>query len=133
MGLWTVQVKNTSLTPVWMMRNLKPSSANLGKVGVFEIRLLKTRVLFSSNVYHHSLLVKAMAKKNHDNPSGNGDREGDNLKRNNSSDNKSNDTASQKSHCINLDWREFRANLCSGTDYYQTPQHKNVQKFHWLF
>lgn len=47
--------------------------------------------------------------------SGNGDRsspEGDNLKRNNSSDNnKSNDTASQKSPHINLDWREFRANL----------------------
>jgi hypothetical protein len=46
---------------------------------------------------------------------GNGDRsipEGDGMKKNNSSDgNKSNDTASNKSERIKLDWREFRANL----------------------
>lgn len=47
---------------------------------------------------------------------GNGDRstppEGDNLKQNNSSDSsKSNDSAPQKPHRLNLDWREFRANL----------------------
>ncbi|XP_044475880.1 UPF0301 protein BF2109-like [Mangifera indica] len=112
MDLWTVHVKSTNLSPVCMIRNLKPSLGNFGKVGVFEIRVLRGRVVSSSNVYQQSLLVTAMAKKNHDNTSGNGDREGDNLKHNNSSDNnKSNDTASQKSHHINLDWREFRANL----------------------
>ncbi|XP_048226945.1 UPF0301 protein Cag_1601 isoform X2 [Ricinus communis] len=46
---------------------------------------------------------------------GNGDRpnpEGDGLKGSNSSDSKkSNDSASQKSHRVNLDWREFRAKM----------------------
>lgn len=45
---------------------------------------------------------------------GNGDHSipGDDAKSNNFSDgNKSNETSSQKSHHINLDWREFRANL----------------------
>ncbi|KAH9781545.1 Electron transporter [Citrus sinensis] len=134
MDLWTVHVKNASLGPPVWMRICKPGSSFMGKVGVFEINVLKRR-LVSSHTQNHKLLVTSMAKKNHDsNPSspdsvmevefwgfrvivalGNGDRsspEGDNLKRNNSSDNnKSNDTASQKSPHINLDWREFRANL----------------------
>ncbi|KAL5776236.1 hypothetical protein ACOSP7_009162 [Xanthoceras sorbifolium] len=124
MDPWAVvQLKNPSLGPVWA-RNWKPSSWNPGKVGgVFEIRVFKRRVASSSSssssVVHHSLFVTAMAKKNHDNSSssssGNGDRstpEGDNLKQNNSSDsNKSNDSAPQKPHRVNLDWREFRANL----------------------
>ncbi|KAL5843354.1 hypothetical protein ACOSQ3_009340 [Xanthoceras sorbifolium] len=124
MDPWAVvQLKNASLGPVWA-RNWKPSSWNPGKVGgVFEIRVFKRRVASSSSssssVVHHSLFVTAMAKKNHDNSSssssGNGDRstpEGDNLKQNNSSDsNKSNDSAPQKPHRVNLDWREFRANL----------------------
>ncbi|KAJ4713779.1 UPF0301 protein [Melia azedarach] len=115
MDLWTVHVKSASLSPLWM-RNCKRSSGSLGKVGVFEIRVLKGRVVSSHN-QSHKMVVTCMAKKNHDNPSspGNGDRstpEGDNVKRNSSSDsNKSDDTASQKSSRINLDWREFRANL----------------------
>ncbi|KAK1553972.1 hypothetical protein Q3G72_005979 [Acer saccharum] len=120
MDPWAVvQVKNASLGPFWV-RNRKPSSWNPGKVGgIFEIRVFQRRVVSSSAV-HHSLFVTAMAKKNHDNSSsssGNGDRstpEGDNLKQNNSSDsNKSNDSAPQKPHRVNLDWREFRANLFS--------------------
>ncbi|XP_021903501.1 uncharacterized protein LOC110818815 [Carica papaya] len=46
---------------------------------------------------------------------GNGDQSipgGDDSRRNNSSDgNKSNESASQKSYPVNMDWREFRANL----------------------
>lgn len=71
MDLWTVHVKSTNLSPVCIIRNLKPSLGNFGKVGVFEIRVLRGRVVSSSNVYQQSLLVTAMAKKNHDNTSGN--------------------------------------------------------------
>lgn len=45
---------------------------------------------------------------------GNGDHSipGDDAKSNNISDgNKTNETSSQKVHHVNLDWREFRANL----------------------
>ncbi|XP_050219472.1 uncharacterized protein LOC126669879 [Mercurialis annua] len=59
--------------------------------------------------------IRAMSKKNNNNNNGNGDcliPEGDSSKGSNSSDNKkSNDNASQKSHRVNLDWREFRAKM----------------------
>lgn len=63
------------------------------------------------NANIHLVLILHFDKIN----TGNGDRsipEGDGVKKNNSSDgNKSNDTASNKSHRIKLDWREFRATL----------------------
>ncbi|KAG7981718.1 hypothetical protein I3843_04G010400 [Carya illinoinensis] len=122
MDLWALHVKNTTRTPI-LLRNSSPEMPiclNLGKkvnsfrkvgdCGFFEIRVLRKRRVFTSS----SLVIRAMAKKNHEN-SGNGDRsipEGDGVKKNNSSDgNKSNDAASNKSHRIKLDWREFRANL----------------------
>ncbi|KAH8490064.1 hypothetical protein H0E87_022547, partial [Populus deltoides] len=112
MDLWAVHVKNTTGSPFCLRNHSIPEksfvSSNFGK-----FRVLKHKI--SSSGYH-SLGVKAMAKKNsNDNsnssspsPSGNGDG----SKGSNPPDgNKSNDYASQKSHRVNLDWREFRANL----------------------
>ncbi|KAL9379695.1 hypothetical protein Peur_028177 [Populus x canadensis] len=112
MDLWAVHVKNTTGSPFCLRNHSIPEksfvSSNFGK-----FRVLKHKI--SSSGYHY-LGVKAMAKKNsNDNsnssspsPSGNGDG----SKGSNPPDgNKSNDYASQKSHRVNLDWREFRANL----------------------
>lgn len=68
---------------------------------------------------------------------GNGDHSvpGDDAKSNNISDaNKTNESSSQKSHHINLDWREFRANLFAReqviydafTEFDHTPNRKWV-------
>jgi len=125
MDLWAVHhVKNTTQTPLLLRNSFsqKPISWNLGKPNscsgvdcggkVFAIRVLRRRRI--STTSSSNFVVRAMAKKNHEN-SGSGDRsipEGDGKKKNNSSDgNKSNDTASNKSERANLDWREFRANL----------------------
>jgi len=74
MDLWAVYVKNSTQTPL-LLRNsfpMKPISSCLGRransscrvddCGVFEIRVLRRRRACSS-----SLVVRAMAKKNHDN------------------------------------------------------------------
>ncbi|KAF5479420.1 hypothetical protein F2P56_000240 [Juglans regia] len=119
MDLWAVHVKNSTRTPLLLRNSFreKPMSWNLGRKatssarvedwGLCEIRVLRRPRLCTSS----SLVVRAMAKNNHEN--GDGDRsipEGDGVKRNNSSDgNRSNDTASNKSQ--QSDWREFRASL----------------------
>ncbi|XP_055833255.1 uncharacterized protein LOC129902193 isoform X4 [Solanum dulcamara] len=120
MDLWSLHVKNTNL----LFRNSiseKPfvsgylKSVRVENWKVFEIRLPK-RQAFSGSGYH-SLLVKAMGKKNSDNSnssssSGKGPEE-DNLKGSNpsSGNDSSKNTGAQKSHQKPLDWREFRASL----------------------
>ncbi|KAL3578168.1 hypothetical protein D5086_019672 [Populus alba] len=111
MDLWAVHVKNTTGSPLCLRNHsIREKSFSFGKFSVLDVRVLKRRV---SSFGYHSLSVKAMAKKNgNDNsnssspsPSGNGDG----SKGSNSPD--GNDFASQKSHRVNFDWREFRANL----------------------
>ncbi|MCD7451329.1 hypothetical protein HAX54_011021 [Datura stramonium] len=120
MDLWSLRVKNTNL----LLRNSISEkhfvSGHLKSVRVenwkmFEIRVPK-RQAFSGSGYH-SLLVKAMGKKNSDNSnssssSGKGPEE-DNLKGSNpsSESDSSKNTGAQKSHQKPLDWREFRASL----------------------
>ncbi|EXB81480.1 hypothetical protein L484_014286 [Morus notabilis] len=118
MDLWSVQVKYTGRSPLFLRNSFpeKPISLNPGKkwnsllgIGegrVFEIRVLKRRVTSSGLP---SFVVRAMGKKNHGNSSfsGNGDQstpEGDGGRGSNSSD-------SQNSLRISTDWREVRANL----------------------
>ncbi|KAL6316234.1 hypothetical protein AAG906_017781 [Vitis piasezkii] len=119
MDLWCAHIKNPNLSPLLLRNSFseRPFSCYLAKVGSFrpeDGRLFEIRV---ASRKASSLVVRAMGKKNHDNSSssGNGDRsipEGDSLKGNNPSEgNKSNDTASQKSRQIIVDWREFRAAL----------------------
>ncbi|KAJ9145812.1 hypothetical protein P3X46_028146 [Hevea brasiliensis] len=118
MDPWALHVKNSTHSPFWVrnysMIPVKSNSWNFGKVGVFEIRVLGGKLSYSSSSCYgyHSLVIRAMAKKNNN---GNGDRsnpEGDGSKGSNSPDGKrSNDNASQKSHRINWDWREFRAKM----------------------
>ncbi|KAJ8531010.1 hypothetical protein K7X08_025741 [Anisodus acutangulus] len=115
MDLWSVHVKNTNL----LLRG-KPfvlKSVRVDNWKVFEIRLPK-RHAFSGSGYH-SLLVKAMAKKNSHNSNSNSSSssgkgpEEDNLKGSNpsSENDSSKNTGAQKSHQKPLDWREFRASL----------------------
>ncbi|KAL9382381.1 hypothetical protein Peur_025416 [Populus x canadensis] len=114
MDLWAVHVKNTTGSPLCLRNHsIREKSFSFGKFRVLDVRVLKRNV---SSFGYHSLSVKAMAKKNgNDNsksssPSPSGNEDG--SKGSNSSDgNKANDFASQKSHRVNFDWREFRANL----------------------
>lgn len=75
MDLWALHVKNSTRTPI-LLKNSSPEipvSLNLGKkvnssrkvgdCGFFEIRVLRKRRVFTS-----SLVIRAMAKKNHENP-----------------------------------------------------------------
>lgn len=117
MDLWSVHVKNTNLLFRNSISDKHFVSGHLKNVRVenwkvFEIRIPKRRA-FSGSGYH-SLLVKAMGKKNSDNSSSSGKGpEEDNLKGNNpsSENDSSKDTGSPKSHQKPLDWREFRASL----------------------
>ncbi|KAG2714114.1 hypothetical protein I3760_03G010700 [Carya illinoinensis] len=121
MDLWAVHIKNSTRTPLLLRNSFpeKPMSWNLGRKATSSARvedwgLCEIRVLRRPRLCTSSLVVRAMAKKNHENGDGteDGDRsipEGDGVKRNNSDGNRSNDTASNKSQ--RLDWREFRANL----------------------
>ncbi|XP_023550067.1 uncharacterized protein LOC111808360 isoform X2 [Cucurbita pepo subsp. pepo] len=119
MDLCTVNLKNTAtfslkqpISPSLPKTTRRFSSSHL--FGAHLLRLLEIPHFRPSA--SRSFLVTAVAKKNRDNsPSpGNGDHSvpGDDAKSNNISDaNKTNESSSQKSHHINLDWREFRANL----------------------
>ncbi|PKI55014.1 hypothetical protein CRG98_024614 [Punica granatum] len=119
MDLCSLNVKNAGGTPC-LLRNHYREAPVVG-LRFFEISVLGRRCRPSPAAHggvghRRSLLVRALAKKNPSNsPSPeNGDRstpEGDGLRGSNSADsNKPNDPAAQKSH-LNLDWREFRANL----------------------
>lgn len=103
MDLWSVHVKNTNL----LLRNEKHfvsghlKSVRVENWKVFEIRVPK-RQAFSGSGYH-SLLVKAMGKKNSDNSnssssSGKGPEE-DNLK---GSDPSSENDSSKKYRCSEI-------------------------------
>lgn len=128
MDLFATNVKNTAAPSPFSLKHSfpdRPISCTLAKTsrrfssshpcGAELLRLLEIRV-FRPNLCSPAFLVRATAKKNHDSsPSPeNGDHSipGDDAKSKNISDgNKSNETSSQKSQHINLDWREFRANL----------------------
>lgn len=119
-----MHVKSTNQSPFLLKRISHPKkplvSWDLGKMGVSirvdEIMVSKQRKV-SSNGYR-SFVVKAMGKKNRDNPSsssGNDDlsvpEDGSTGNHPPSDSNKPKDTAPQKPHRITLDWREFRAAL----------------------
>ncbi|XP_023550640.1 uncharacterized protein LOC111808722 isoform X2 [Cucurbita pepo subsp. pepo] len=136
MDLFAVNVKNTATPPPpFSLKHSfpdRPISCSLAKpsrrfscshpfgaqlLRLLEIRVFRPRICSPVSV-SRSFLVRAIAKKNQDNsPSPeNGDHSvpGDDAKSNNISDgSKSNETSSKKAHHINLDWREFRANLFS--------------------
>ncbi|KAF5738846.1 hypothetical protein HS088_TW12G00039 [Tripterygium wilfordii] len=116
MDPWTMHVKSaTTKTPssFWLRNSIcaktVSGSGSLGRLGVFEIGVSRRSWLYSSG--SHSLVVKAMAKKNNGNSSSSSSPGNSDSGRNSSEGNKSNDPASPKSHHISLDWREFRANL----------------------
>lgn len=112
MDLWSLHVKNTNLFSDKNFASGHLKSVRVENWKVFEIRVPKRQPLSGSG--HHSLLVKAMGKKNSDNSnsSGKGPEE-DNLKGSNpsSENDSSKDTGAPKSHQKPLDWREFRASL----------------------
>ncbi|KDP45635.1 hypothetical protein JCGZ_17242 [Jatropha curcas] len=121
MDPWAIHVKNSTHSP-FSVRNYsmipeKPNSWNFGTVRLLEFRFWRRKLTSSSSSSssssygYHSLFIRAMAKKNNN---GNGDRSipgGDSSKGNSPGDKKSNDNSSQKSHGVNLDWREFRAKM----------------------
>ncbi|ESQ33415.1 hypothetical protein EUTSA_v10008168mg [Eutrema salsugineum] len=104
MDLWTLQVKDTAIrNPILSSIPEKSLSRKLGAV---EIRFLKRK---SSVSGYRSLVVRATSKKSNDDSSASG---GDASQENKpSSGNKSGDSATPKSFGLNMDWREFRANL----------------------
>ncbi|KAK8642991.1 hypothetical protein V6N13_012311 [Hibiscus sabdariffa] len=128
MDLWAVHLKNANpwnspaSAALLSKRNSiaeRSNSLKISKFGVFQIRVSRTCL---PSPIHRSFTVKSMAKNNnHDNSSspssssGNGDQsipDQDNSRTNNSSDsNNSDGDASQKSHDVNTNWREFRAML----------------------
>ncbi|XP_010530113.1 PREDICTED: uncharacterized protein LOC104806757 isoform X2 [Tarenaya hassleriana] len=83
----------------------KPFSGKLGKFSALEIRVLRRKLSASGS---RSLFVRATAKKGNGDASASGDASQGNKF---SNGNKSDESASQKSHGLNMDWREFRANL----------------------
>lgn len=110
MDLWALHLKDAATgNPIWLSsRNSiaqKPFSRKLGKVGALEIRVLRRKLSASGS---RSLAVRATAKKSNDDASASGDAPQGNKS---SNGNKSGDSASQKSYGLNMDWREFRANL----------------------
>ncbi|WCJ34872.1 hypothetical protein M5689_016154 [Euphorbia peplus] len=114
MDPWAVHVKNSTYSPFWVRNySMLPDKPN-AKIGVLEFRIFNPKLasFSSSSATHHSLLIRAMAKKN---SNGNGDRsipEGDGSKGSDTPDGKkSDDNSFQKSHHVNLDWREFRAKM----------------------
>ncbi|XP_039041929.1 uncharacterized protein LOC120180711 [Hibiscus syriacus] len=140
MDPWAVHLKNAnpvnpfSSASLLSKRNSTPERLNsfkISKFGVFQIRV--SRICLPSSA-HRSFTVKSMAKNsNHDNSSssssssGNGDQpipDRDSSRINKSSDsNKSEDDASQKSHDVNTNWREFRAMLYNN---YQVAKKRQI-------
>ncbi|KAA8528008.1 hypothetical protein F0562_035123 [Nyssa sinensis] len=124
MDRWAVHVNNTNRS-AFLLRSSVPEkriSWNLRKMGSFRVndgRAFEIMFLKRNVSRYQSFVVRAMGKKNHknSNSSSSGDEDpsipGDGPKgKNPSSDsNKSDETASQKSHHKTLDWREFRAAL----------------------
>ncbi|XP_043722530.1 uncharacterized protein LOC122669749 isoform X1 [Telopea speciosissima] len=117
MDLWSLQAKNSNGGPFcakfcsFSQRNSwaeRPFSCNLGKIASFKVedgRLLEIRISKFKASPCRSLIVRAMAKKNRQNPSssGNGDQsipEKDGSKGKNHASDK-----------VISDWRTFRANL----------------------
>eukprot|EP00262_Sarcandra_glabra_P008473 TRINITY_DN22009_c0_g1_i1.p1 TRINITY_DN22009_c0_g1~~TRINITY_DN22009_c0_g1_i1.p1 ORF type:complete len:354 (+),score=64.07 TRINITY_DN22009_c0_g1_i1:181-1242(+) len=122
MDLCSLNLNNTSralftakISPLKLRKTCseRPFSCKLGKFGIFDIRVSKTK-----GYDHLSLSLRAMGKKNHDNSSSSGSSdqpipEGDGPEGSNPAfdSTESDDTTSHKSHHTILDWRTFRANL----------------------
>ncbi|KAE8715261.1 putative Kinase superfamily protein [Hibiscus syriacus] len=128
MDLWAVHLKNANpgnppaSAALLTKRNSIPERSNACKISKFGVSQIRVSRICLPSSAHRSFTFKAMAKNNNqDNSSspssspGNGDQsipDRDNSRINNSSgSNKSDDDASQKSHDVSKNWREFRAIL----------------------
>ncbi|KAJ4951004.1 hypothetical protein NE237_027836 [Protea cynaroides] len=117
MDLWSLQVKNSNGGPFcakicsFSHRNSwfeKPFSCNLGKIASFRVedgRLVEIGVSKFKTSSSRPLIVRAMAKKNPQNPSPSGNGDQSVPERNGS---KGKNPAPDK---VISDWRTFRANL----------------------
>ncbi|KAM7266623.1 hypothetical protein ACFE04_004520 [Oxalis oulophora] len=115
MDLWGMSMKTTTTTttnPFSVFKGLiheKPSSFNLAKVGVFN------EMKFSSSRRYLSFVVRTSNNNSSSSSSPADDEwsftEGDIFTGDNSNPENSTDSLARKAQRINLDWREFRANL----------------------
>ncbi|VVB08668.1 unnamed protein product [Arabis nemorensis] len=107
MDLLSIRVKDASIrNPFFSSAISIPEKSSLSwKLGSLEIRFLNRK--FSPSGYR-SLVVRATSKKSNDDSSSSGDASQENKP---SNGNKSGDSATPKPFGLNMDWREFRANL----------------------